>query len=249
MSEQTEVVLPTADDLVPPAGVKAWAFGARTLLKGFHDKMTIVNKEKPHVELLMTKLSRLESAIIAGTAETAARTTFVEWVRDEDEGGWPYYVKVKAADDLRLAREAREARRQEVAGWARSEAVKERNRYGSGNNNAVGMVISGLADTVSETVYVGTSGAYAYAVVQHPVMKKLLTGVVQAESWPVTGCAEVDAMNKFLIARAVTPATKIEPGTLYFHAETWNEKGGKWQARGACKNCEQWLSKIEARHG
>ncbi|MGJ6963499.1 hypothetical protein ACSDR0_16470 [Streptosporangium sp. G11] len=249
MSEQTHVALPTADDLVPPAGVKTWAFGARTLLKGFYDKMTIANKEKPYVELLMTKLSRLESAIIGGTAETVARTTFVEWVRDEDEGGWSYYVQVKAAEDLRLAREAREARRQEIIGKARSEAVKARSRYSSGNNSAVGMVISGLADTVSDTVYVGTSGAYAYAKVQHPVMKELLTGVAMVESWPVTGCAEVDAMNQFLIARAITRKAQIEPGTLYFHAETWNEKSGKWQARGACKNCGQWLSKIEAGHG
>ena len=41
---------------------------------------------------------------------------------------------------------------------------------------------------------------------------------------------------------------------LVFHAEVWNTGGSRsgktatahWQARGACKNCSQWVEKIGA---
>ncbi|MEU8385339.1 hypothetical protein, partial [Streptosporangium sp. NPDC048865] len=237
-----------ADEWVPTTEVKKWAFDARTLLKGFFEKLTIRDSVKPHVEILLQKLSRLESSIIGGTPEGTARATFVTWVNEEDSGGWPYYVQVKTAEDRRLAEEAAEARRQKIIKMATSEAVKTRNQYNTGNNNAVGTVIVGLADTVSGTVHVGTSGNYAYSTQQNQVMKDLLAGLNPVEKWPMTGCAEVDAMNNFLNARGVTSRGEIPPGTLYFHAETWNEKSGKWQARGACKNCEQWLPKIGAGH-
>ncbi|GAA3421450.1 hypothetical protein [Streptosporangium vulgare] len=246
MTEQPHIALPTVNDQVPATGVKEWAFGARTLLDGFHRKMTILDREKEGVDLLMKRLSRLEFSIVSGTSEGSARGAFVEWVEENDAGGWAYYLAKKAEVEREQAEEQAKRRHEMIIASAREEAVNLRRKYPGGKGTAVGTVIVGLADTVTGKTYTGTSGAYAYADKQHAVMEELLAGVPEVESWPVNACAEVEAMNKLLIARKITKKSEIQAGTLYFHAETWNSRDGKWQARSACKNCDVWLKKIGA---
>jgi hypothetical protein len=80
----------------------------------------------------------------------------------------------------------------------------------------------------------------------HTVMTELLKGTKQAMEWPVASCGEVDALKQYLHDVGITSVAKIPSGSLYFHAETWNDKAGKWQGRSACKNCSQWFEKIGA---
>ncbi|MEV4747475.1 hypothetical protein AB0K21_13965 [Streptosporangium sp. NPDC049248] len=246
MTDQPYVAPPTVGDRVPTTGVKEWAFGAWALLDGFFRKMTIVDREKDGVELLMNRLRRLESAIIGGTSEASARAAFIDWVNDNDGGGWAYYLTKKAEADRQEAEAQAKARHERITASAREEAVSLRNKHPGGKGVAVGTVIVGLADTITGKTYTGTSGAYTYADKRHAVMEELLVGVPQVEDWPVNACAEVDAMNKLLIARKITKKSEIKAETLYFHAETWNSTSGKWQARSACKNCDVWLKKIGA---
>ncbi|WP_030922694.1 YwqJ-related putative deaminase [Streptosporangium amethystogenes] len=246
MTDQPHVALPTVGDRVPTTGIKEWAFGARTLLDGFFRKMTILNMEKDGVELLMKRLSRLELAIIEGTSEASARAAFIDWVEENDGGGWTYYLTKKAEVDRQEAEAQAKRRHEMIIASAREEAVGLRKKYPGGKGATVGTVIVGLADTTTGKTYTGTSGAYVHADKRHSVMEALLVGVPQVEDWPVNACAEVDAMNKLLIAREITKKSEIQVETLYFHAETWNGKAGKWQARSACKNCDVWLKKIGA---
>lgn len=246
MTDQPYVAPPTVNDQVPRTGVKEWAFSARSLLDGFFRRMTILDREKDGVELLTQRLLRLESAIIGGTDEGTARAAFVTWVEENDGGGWAYYLGKKAEVERQKAEEQAKRRHEAIISSAREEAVTLRKKYPGGKGSAVGTVIVGLADTITGKTYTGTSGAYAQATKKHRVMEELLAGVPQVEDWPVNACAEVEAMNKFLNAGEITKKSEIQAETLYFHAETWNEKSGKWQARSACKNCDVWLKKIGA---
>ena len=98
-----------------------------------------------------------------------------------------------------------------------------------------------MADAQGNT-YLGTSGHGAL----HAVMGKLLVGVQKVEDWPTNVCGEIDAMNQYLAGNPWTEIAQIPKGELFSHAETWDATARKWKGRSACKNCEQWLKKIEA---
>ncbi|MFC6084328.1 hypothetical protein [Sphaerisporangium aureirubrum] len=246
MAEQTFTAEIPMEKQVPTVKVKDWAFQARTDLASYIKTLTIRDDVKPYAEALEKHLLRLEKSITDGTDEAVARATFIETVTNTDYGNaWAFYIDRKTAADLAFHAAAAKVALQQLVNSARDAAVRVSKQNSGGPGSAVGTVIAGLADASTGTTYTGTSGNYAY-VTQHPLMAQVLAGTAQAEKWPVTGCAEVDAMNTYLLTTNFTKLSDIPRGKLHFHAETYNWSKGTWQARGACSNCDQWLKKIGA---
>ncbi|MEU7901199.1 hypothetical protein AB0B45_51315 [Nonomuraea sp. NPDC049152] len=245
--EQTFASLPTDEELVPATDLKKWAQKARAFLQD------AIKEDKPDgffadaLEALRRRMASLETALLNGTPESEARKDFLVWVREKSTGGsWAYYATKRVeADRLAAAQEALKTHAARID-RARSEAVKARNAPAAKGAD-YGTVIAGLSDAGSDDFWIGTSGAYTRATQQHPLMQELLAGVGQAENWPVNACAEVDAMNQYLLARGFTRKAQIPAGALYFHAETWNYDEEKWQARKTCGNCSTWIGKIGGR--
>ncbi|WP_433249500.1 hypothetical protein ACQPYK_02485 [Streptosporangium sp. CA-135522] len=245
--EQTFASLPADEDLVPHTDLKGWAQKARMFLQEAIKTDQSSGAFADALEALRRRMASLESSLLGGTTESEARKAFITWVREKStEGAWAYYAAKKVeADRLKAVEEARKTHALRID-RARSEAIKLRNTPAV-MGSAYGTVVAGLSDTASDDYWIGTSGAYTRADQQHPVMRELLADVGQAEAWPVEACAEVDAMNQYLIARGFTRKNQIPLGTLYFHAETWNYEASKWQSRKTCGNCSAWIKKIDGR--
>ncbi|MFF5210144.1 hypothetical protein [Streptosporangium sp. NPDC000396] len=245
--EQTFASLPTEEDLVPTTDLKKWALNARMFLQDAIKADQPVGSFADALEALRSRMASLETSLLNGTAESEARKAFITWVREKStQGAWVYYATKKVEADRLKAAEAALKTHAARIDRARSEAIKTRNTSAA-MGSAYGTVIAGLSDSSSDDYWIGTSGAYTRSAQQHPVMQELLAGVGQGEAWPVNACAEVDAMNQYLIARGFTRKAQIPAGTLYFHAETWNYDEGKWQARKTCGNCSGWIKKIDGR--
>ncbi|MFC6084327.1 hypothetical protein [Sphaerisporangium aureirubrum] len=246
MAEQTSTTNNPFEKQVPTTGVQAWALKARQDLARYIKPLTIRDDVKPYAEAVEKQLVALESAIgVKKTDQSVARAEFITWLLRNDYGGFQFYVDSKDKEILEANRLAAEAAVNKIIASARDAAVQLRNQHGGGSGAAVGTVVSGLADVTTGNTYTGTSGNFAY-VTQHAVMLTLLAQTTQVENWPVTGCAEVDAMNNYLHHMNITSVAGIPRGKLFFHAETWNSNSRKWQPRSACSNCDQWIAKIGA---
>jgi hypothetical protein len=245
--EQTFASLPSEEELIPADHLKEWVIGARLFLQTRMKADELTGGFEEAVEALRRRMSSLETSLLSGTAEGEARQAFIIWLREKaTKGVWVYYAKAWIEDKRLKAAEAALKIHAQRIDRARGEAVKARNNPAAMGRD-YGTVIAGVSDSASDDYWIGTSGAYAYAAVQHPLMQELLAGVGQAEDWPVNACAEVDAMNQYLIARGHTAKNQIPPGTLYFHAETYNHTSKKWQSRSTCANCDTWVAKIDGR--
>ncbi|GAA1255760.1 hypothetical protein GCM10009677_02150 [Sphaerisporangium rubeum] len=248
MAEQATTPYSEFDELVPLTGLKDWAFKARTDLARYLKPLTIQDDVKPYAEAVHGRLITLETAIgVKNVAEADARAAFVGWLEKNDWGGGFRFFIDTNTEEVRKAQEAAaQAAVNRIIQSATSVAVDLRNGY-SGVGNKIGTVVAGLSETAAGRTFTGNSGGYVRAAQQHALMAELLSRTAQREDWDVNACAEVDAMNKYLLATpAVRRLSDIPRGKLFFHAETYAWEKGTWQARKACKNCDQWLIRIGA---
>ncbi|MET8144604.1 hypothetical protein ABZU32_30235 [Sphaerisporangium sp. NPDC005288] len=246
MAEQTHTTHNPFDELVPATGVGDWAYQARTDLARYIRPLTIRDEVKPYAEAVEKRLRALETAVkVNKVAEGTARAEFIEWLLTNDYGGFLFYSD-KHDEEVRAANEAAAKKATDrMIQSARDVAVRTRNGY-SGVGNNIGTVVVGMADTVGGVTYVGHSGGYTRAEQQHALMAELVGATKQREDWGTDACAEVDAMNQYLLTTTYTLVSQIPRGKLFFHAETYNWSEDKWQARRACGNCDQWLKRIGA---
>jgi len=245
MSEQTST--PTFADQVPETGFSKWAGTVRTGLQTYIKAHVpdLTSKREPF-EAIGKKLSSLTYAVACGDKpEDTARDEFVTWLDENDAGSWGTFITHTTRMETLTAQEKESKDKLSLASAALGEAQRLVKKYGGGAGGKAGTVIAVVSHAGTGKTWSGTSGEYSTAT-KHPLMAKVLTGVVQVEEWPVTACGEVAAMNDYLNSTGLTDVAKIPKGMLYFHAQTWNARDGKWQARSACKNCDQWLKKIGA---
>lgn len=232
--------------LATVANIQQWAEAGRMATVQLAKQGKRLNSQVEYLEAVQKKYLGVYTQAATGLANgQQAITDFNTWKGNEGYDAWAYFESLQGPGATE-AKEvvAQQQRLQHIAdrsNLATSIAVAERNNHSGGPDAVVGTVICGMADANGNT-YLGTSGHGAL----HPVMSKLLQGVGQAEKWPINVCGEIDAMNQYLAANAWTDVSQIPKGELFSHAETWDAKQRKWKSRGACANCEQWLSKIHA---
>ncbi|WP_055482274.1 YwqJ-related putative deaminase [Sphaerimonospora mesophila] len=244
--------VPSASD---PQKLRAWARERKLEVDGIHGVMTLRNSlpSKDDVELLSKRLNALEWA----DDPARVRTILIGELEETLHGAWCYYLQEQAKlDRAREARE-REARRRQLKQKAAQAAVKYRNQHA----RTSGTVVTGLVDLETGNVYVGQSGTgNRITPTLHPVMYELLGGSGPVAQWPTDVCGEVNVMNEYLHKSNFTSASQIPANSLVFHSETFNSGGtvinkktGKptvktphWESRGACKNCEKWITRIGA---
>jgi hypothetical protein len=215
------------------------------------------------MDALWKKLGALENQAGGNTPLATVVQDFQQWLVYPNDEPWDFYVaeqqKLDAAERARQLEAARVRAIDEAKQRAVDAAIAETTNYGGGllSERGTGRVIAGLALVNNAGVtYTGISGVDMHTHATHPVIDELLRGTNQAEDWPQISCAEVDALKSFLHAAipAINSVAQIPRDTLVFHARVWNPGGSKsgktttphWQARGACKNCSQWVAKIGA---
>lgn len=233
--------------------IKQWAWNRRNELQSLAKSGKVQNTDS-----LLTKLTNLESRPNAQN-----RTTLEEWILYSDSELWGTYVKEQTAlneqkkieaENLEYGKKLVDARNR-----ASDAAIQARIGYQNPSNTTV---IAGLTDLDSDAAWVGKSGVenhtvrskaadssdpdYANAKKVMSVMDTLLSGVQRVENWPVNACGEVDAMEQYLLDKQIFASKDIPQNFLCSHAETWNSTTSRWQGRGACRNCNQWLDKINA---
>ncbi|GLW11987.1 hypothetical protein Misp01_71150 [Microtetraspora sp. NBRC 13810] len=245
MSEQPLTSTSVYRRQVPETDFKKWATAARLELQTYIRQLPDVPSKRGPLEDISKKLSLLEYAMVGSKSESTAREEFVSWLEEYDTGGWARFADERARLETARKQEKEEKDRRSTIAGAPAEAIKLTKKYGAGAGVKVGTVIAVLVHAKTGKLWSGTSGEYTTSE-KHPLMKTILTGVVQVEDWPVAACGEVAAMNAYLHDSGTTDLSQLPSGTLFFHAQTWNAKDGKWQARAACKNCDQWLKKIGA---
>ncbi|MEO3808936.1 hypothetical protein ABGB17_08020 [Sphaerisporangium sp. B11E5] len=246
MAEQTHTTHNPFEELVPATGIGDWAYQARTDLARYIKPLTIRDEVKPYAEAVEQRLRALETAVkVKKVPEGTARAQFVEWLLANDYGGFLFYSDKHDAEVQAANAAAAQKATDRMIQSAREVAVQTRHGY-SGVGDKIGTVVVGMADTVGGVTHVGHSGGYTRAQQQHPLMAELVAWTKQREDWDTDACAEVDAMNKYLLGSTHTRLSQIPRGKLFFHAETYNWSDGKWQARKACGNCDQWLKRIGA---
>ncbi|MEU8203590.1 hypothetical protein [Streptosporangium sp. NPDC049046] len=246
MSEQTST--PTFADQVPETDFPEWASAVRTDLQTYIKTHVpdLASKRDPF-EAIDKKLSSLTYAIAYyDKAESTAREEFIAWLEENDTGAWGTFVAHTTRMETLKAQEKERKDKDSLASKALEEAQRLTRKYGAGAGRKAGTVIAVVSHAGTGKTWSGTSGEYSLST-KHPLMAKVLTGVSQVEDWPITACGEVAAMNAYLNSTGITEMAKIPKDMLYFHAQTWNATGGKWQARSACGNCDQWLKKIGAK--
>ncbi len=185
------------------------------------------------------------------------RTILIGELEETLHGAWCYYLQEQAKLDRAREAKEREARRRQLKQKAAQAAVKYRNQHA----RTSGTVVTGLVDLETGNVYVGQSGTgNRITPTLHPVMYELLGGSGPVAQWPTDVCGEVNVMNEYLHKSNFTSASQIPANSLVFHSETFNSGGtvinkktGKptvktphWESRGACKNCEKWITRIGA---
>lgn len=229
---------------------KKSAYESRRQALDIMKRLTLGAYDFDLIRSVADKLGQFEAAV-GRPGEDLKEVTrgFGKWRDGEGESAWERFraLRTELLELERKERERREAeQRKGDEGACRqgaiNAAIELRDANPNGPNARVGTVCAGLAH-ISGVVWRGTSGAPLSDL--HPVMATLLSSVVQVENWPVGACGEVHAMNQYLTARSIDKVSEIEGEDLYSHAETWNATENKWQARGACKNCSQWMDKVK----
>lgn len=245
--------------------VKDWVGLRRAQVLVLSKTLTIQSKVgRDAMDALWSKLGTLASQAAGNTPLDTLIRDFQQWVDTyPNDEAWDFYVaEQQKLDAAELARQMEAAKVRAVSDAkqrAVDAAIALTKTYGGGllSDRGTGRVIAGLAIVNNAGVtYSGISGVDMHTHTTHQVIGELLKGTNQAEDWPQTSCAEVDALKTYLHAAipAINSIAQIPQGTLVFHARVWNPGGPKsgkvvtphWQPRGACKNCSQWVEKIGA---
>ncbi|MDF5758169.1 hypothetical protein [Spongiactinospora sp. TRM90649] len=246
MSEQP--IKPTLADQVPEKDFQTWAGYARTHLHEYIKTLPDRALTRDPFESIAKRLSILAAHVREhDKSEAEGREAFISWVETQYlTREWESFMGYVADKVAVLEKEKVKEEKRSLAGNALVESRRLVGKYSTGPGDKVGTVIAVIAHSGTGKTWWGTSGGYSIAAKQHPVVKEVLKGVHKAEEWEVTACGEVDALNAFLNSGTIAKMSEIPKGVLHFHAVTWNYDKSKWQARGACLNCDQWLKRIGA---
>jgi len=268
LADQPFTDFPTVTPATPATEVPNWIFLRRAQVEGLARLLTPRSDfDKETMEALGLKLRAMESRITRGDAHATVVADFKAWivVDSNDRGAWDYYKAWQQKHDGEVAdAQVREAAAKAVsqargrAGDAAAAQTRMRPTGLMASDGVNGRVIAGLALVGAPALsYFGISGTDMHAASSAAVdlvITELLKGTNQAEKWPQRSCAEVDALKRYLTAAGITSVANIPQDTLVFHAEVWHPGGSwngkitskRWQPRGACANCKQWVGKIGA---
>ncbi|MEZ0074758.1 hypothetical protein [Planotetraspora sp. GP83] len=251
---RTDAVAPPGFDPAKVEEVKKWAFDRYKEVEALHARMSIQESDpsKDDVEKVVKRLRALEIAVAVNHEDpVAAKQRFEDWARREAKVAWLYYVehwkKQKAKEEEENARKERDRRKL----LARQAVVEFRKTYAGAPDpeSEVGTVLAGLVDVKTGLVWLGSSGVPNRRYALTTIMRDILKNVRQVEKWKTDVCAEVDVMNTYIKEIGITSPADIVGKNLNFHAETWDDLRQVWKARGACGNCRQWITDINADHG
>jgi hypothetical protein len=165
---------------------------------------------------------------------------FENWTKDAGLEAWGYYKSAKNKQDAEAKTQQQEAETRQLVATEIRELVKSFELSEADQAKDKDRTFSVLADMTTGQTWTGVSGVHDGL---QPVMRALLLPCKKMELWPLTACAEVEAMNKYLIIHAELMKVDDIPGkNLFFQAGATDRKG----AKRACRNCQQWISNMGA---
>jgi hypothetical protein len=165
---------------------------------------------------------------------------FESWTKDAGFEAWGYYKSAKNKQDAEAKTQRQQAETRQLVATEIRELVKRFKLSEADQAKDKDRTFSVLADMTTGQTWTGVSGVHEGL---QPVMRALLQPCDKLELWPLTACAEVEAMNKYLMIHAeILKVDDIPGNNLFFQAGATDRKG----AKRACQNCQQWISNMGA---